>query len=123
MPGTGKDGRVLKGDILAFIKGDVQPIAAAEPAATAATAAPSTPALTAPVVEDVVVPLTGIQRAMAKSMNAAWSVPHFGYCDEVSMDGLIALRQQVRSPCHGACALYGVHAWLTRRSHLLVCFS
>lgn len=38
----------------------------------------------------------GIQRAMAKAMNAAWSVPHFGYCDEVCMDGLIKLRSQLK---------------------------
>lgn len=33
---------------------------------------------------------------MVKSMNAAWQVPHFGYCDEVRMDGLIDLRQRLK---------------------------
>ena len=32
---------------------------------------------------------------MVKSMNAAWAVPHFGYCDEITMDGLVSLRKLV----------------------------
>ena len=33
---------------------------------------------------------------MVKSMAAAWAVPHFGYCDEVHMDALMALRAQLK---------------------------
>jgi 2-oxoisovalerate dehydrogenase E2 component (dihydrolipoyl transacylase) len=33
---------------------------------------------------------------MAKSMTASWSVPHFGYCDEVVMDDIIALRKDLK---------------------------
>jgi hypothetical protein len=33
---------------------------------------------------------------MVKSMNAAWNVPHFGYCDEVVMDGLISMRAELK---------------------------
>jgi 2-oxoisovalerate dehydrogenase E2 component (dihydrolipoyl transacylase) len=33
---------------------------------------------------------------MVKSMNAAWNVPHFGYSDEVVMDGLMELRAEVK---------------------------
>ncbi len=29
-------------------------------------------------------------------MNAAWNVPHFGYSDEVVMDGLMELRAEVK---------------------------
>jgi len=90
----GKDGRVLKGDILAFIKNGG--VAAAVDTTPTSAPVPSTPTPAASTAEDVVVPLSGIQRAMAKSMNAAWSVPHFGYCDEVCMDGLISLRSQLK---------------------------
>jgi 2-oxoisovalerate dehydrogenase E2 component (dihydrolipoyl transacylase) len=33
---------------------------------------------------------------MVKSMNAAWSVPHFGYCDEIQMDALMDLRTRLK---------------------------
>ncbi len=39
---------------------------------------------------------SGIQRAMVKSMNAAWNVPHFVYCDEVVMDNLMQLRTELK---------------------------
>ena len=33
---------------------------------------------------------------MVKSMNAAWRVPHFVYCDEIVMDNLIQLRGELK---------------------------
>ena len=36
-------------------------------------------------------------RLMVKSMKAALKVPHFGYNDEVDMDGLVELRSQLKS--------------------------
>lgn len=41
-------------------------------------------------------PLRGLARIMVKTMSAAWTVPHFGYCDEIEMDGLIALRDRLK---------------------------
>ena len=44
-----------------------------------------------PVVsaDDRVEKLTGIRKAMVKSMQDALRIPHFGYCDEISADALI----------------------------------
>lgn len=38
---------------------------------------------------DRVEKLTGIRKAMVKSMHDALKIPHFGYCDEISADALI----------------------------------
>ena len=94
VPGTGKDGRILKSDILSFVAG-VEPF----PSTTAATAAPEMPAATTAAgltPPDRTEPIRGLKRAMVKSMNQSWQVPHFGYCDEVTVDGLIALREQLK---------------------------
>ena len=40
-------------------------------------------------VDDKVEKLTGIRKAMVKSMRDALNIPHFGYCDEISVDSLI----------------------------------
>jgi len=40
--------------------------------------------------------IKGIQRIMVKTMNAAAAVPTFGYCDEIVMDNLVALRKQIK---------------------------
>lgn len=105
--GTGKDGRVMKGDILAFLKARetgaqaTAPAPAAAAAASAPAAAP-TPALsalplpTSGIPADEERPLRGMTRVMVKTMTDAWAVPHFGYCDEVRMDALMKLREDIK---------------------------
>lgn len=34
---------------------------------------------------------------MVKAMTAALKIPHFGYCDEVDLSRLVALRAELRS--------------------------
>jgi 2-oxoisovalerate dehydrogenase E2 component (dihydrolipoyl transacylase) len=41
-------------------------------------------------------PIRGLQRMMVKSMTAAWQTPHFGYSDEVVVDGLMQARALLR---------------------------
>uniref|UniRef100_A0A3B4YNP5 Dihydrolipoamide acetyltransferase component of pyruvate dehydrogenase complex n=1 Tax=Seriola lalandi dorsalis TaxID=1841481 RepID=A0A3B4YNP5_SERLL len=117
--GTGKDGRILKEDILNFLAKqtgailpptpfqEIQtpgpgPAAAARPASTpaAVTPPPSTPrpAFTG---KDVTEPLKGFHRAMVKTMTAALMIPHFGYCDEVDLSRLVGLRSELRSVAEG----------------------
>ena len=47
--------------------------------------------------EDLVLPLRGYDRAMARAMTAAASVPHLLYCDDVRMDALHAARETLRA--------------------------
>ncbi|XP_054807524.1 lipoamide acyltransferase component of branched-chain alpha-keto acid dehydrogenase complex, mitochondrial [Prosopis cineraria] len=98
--GTGKDGRVLKEDVLkyAVMKGIVkhqsvplnadcgnqsQPVERNNCDATAKFEW---------TFEDRIVPLRGFQRAMVKTMSMASKVPHFYYVDEITCDALVELK-------------------------------
>ncbi|KAH7970820.1 hypothetical protein HPB49_015818 [Dermacentor silvarum] len=105
--GTGKDGRILKEDVLRYIElkqapRPSAPAKASTPAAALKQAAP-TPAK-APVhqkpvtvktlqaVADRVEQVKGIRKAMAKTMAQSLAIPHFGYCDEINVTRLVELR-------------------------------
>nr|KAJ3422615.1 hypothetical protein HK105_007296 [Polyrhizophydium stewartii] len=89
--GSGPAGRILKGDVLAFVNGEP---AASAPAPSAARAAPaSTAASTA--AKDEVIALTPIQKAMFKSMTKSLQIPHFGFSDEIALDATTAFRTAV----------------------------
>jgi 2-oxoisovalerate dehydrogenase E2 component (dihydrolipoyl transacylase) len=84
--GSGKDGRVMKEDILAFIDGKQQPEA---PKASGATKAASISSsgdkvvkiapLTGVKSDDVVKKLTGMKKAMTKTMTESRSIPFFTF--------------------------------------------
>ncbi|KAI4872913.1 hypothetical protein NFI96_005295 [Prochilodus magdalenae] len=114
--GTGKDGRILKEDILNFIAkqtGAILPpspfheIQPPPPAQAVITAKPQekkpppsvpTPIAPRPVFtgKDRTEPLTGFQKAMVKTMTAALKIPHFGYKDEVDLTQLVHLRSELK---------------------------
>jgi 2-oxoisovalerate dehydrogenase E2 component (dihydrolipoyl transacylase) len=86
VPGSGKDGRVLKEDVLARVEGGRT--TAAEPAATPARQAPG---------EVRVEPLRGVRAAMARQMvSAASTIPHFQYGEEIDVTELLALRERLK---------------------------
>lgn len=116
--GTGRDGRILKEDILNYLAkqtGAILPptpfqeiqtpppappptaAAAARPASTPASVRPP-PATPKPVFtgKDVSEPLKGFHKAMVKTMTAALKIPHFGYCDEVDLSRLVSLRAELK---------------------------
>ncbi|XP_069125946.1 lipoamide acyltransferase component of branched-chain alpha-keto acid dehydrogenase complex, mitochondrial-like [Argopecten irradians] len=113
--GTGKDGRVLKEDIMRHIQGGAPPVAVSTPTpvatptpiaapASAATPAPRpaapqipvVPAVTIPIGKDKTEPIKGVRKAMVKSMTEANSVPLFGYCDEIDVTSLVRLRERAK---------------------------
>eukprot|EP00123_Amoebidium_parasiticum_P012105 comp21122_c0_seq1/m.28547 comp21122_c0_seq1/g.28547 ORF comp21122_c0_seq1/g.28547 comp21122_c0_seq1/m.28547 type:complete len:506 (-) comp21122_c0_seq1:45-1562(-) len=108
--GTGKEGRVLKEDVVAYMEGmKTGGAVASVPVTAAPTAAVPAPAAAAPTptpmaaptpifasAADQVLPIRGIQKAMVKSMNAANMVPHFTYCDEITLNRLADLRNQLK---------------------------
>uniref|UniRef100_A0A3B4ECU8 Dihydrolipoamide acetyltransferase component of pyruvate dehydrogenase complex n=1 Tax=Pygocentrus nattereri TaxID=42514 RepID=A0A3B4ECU8_PYGNA len=113
--GSGKDGRILKEDILNFIAkqtGAILPPSPFQeiqppPPAPAAAAKPQekkpppsipTPIAPRPVFtgKDRTEPLKGFQKAMVKTMTAALKIPHFGYKDEVDLTQLVRLRSELK---------------------------
>ncbi|GGK63026.1 dihydrolipoyllysine-residue acetyltransferase [Amphritea balenae] len=93
IPGSGKDGRVMKEDVIAYRDG-LSTAPESQPAPTVPTTA------SAPVVasgEIRVEPIRGIKAAMAKQMTLATStIPHFTFGDEVNVTALLALRKQLK---------------------------
>ncbi|XP_010259495.1 PREDICTED: lipoamide acyltransferase component of branched-chain alpha-keto acid dehydrogenase complex, mitochondrial isoform X3 [Nelumbo nucifera] len=103
--GTGKDGRVLKEDVLKYIttKGIFR-----EPSASSQeTLVEQLPikeeksSYTFSVdgwhYEDSTVSLRGFQRSMVKSMTMAAKVPHFHYLEEINCDALVELKAAFQS--------------------------
>ncbi|KAG6053987.1 hypothetical protein E4U17_004169 [Claviceps sp. LM77 group G4] len=87
--GTGRDGRVLKGDIYKFVK------ARDESPGGATTGTPMRTSLssTRPGVQtETRIPLSPTQQMMFKSMTRSLSIPHFLYTDEINFTELVALR-------------------------------
>lgn len=98
--GTGPQGRIIKGDLLDYIR-----MIAAETTRPAIPAIQSTASVQAFAADrlkgkylqqDTVVPLTPVQKMMVKSMNAALQIPQFGYADEIRMDSLCSLRKELK---------------------------
>ncbi|KAL4236857.1 hypothetical protein ACF0H5_005242 [Mactra antiquata] len=113
--GTGRDGRILKEDILNFIAGKQpgvtqeitppapavsQPIASSpvvqQPATTPTPVIP--PKITPqPVLgEDTTERIKGIRKAMVKTMTAAQTIPPFGYYDEIDLTELVRFREMIK---------------------------
>ncbi|EDS27499.1 dihydrolipoamide branched chain transacylase E2 [Culex quinquefasciatus] len=98
---SGRNGRVLKGDVLEFLniipEGTVKPhpSIAAQQARTAAAAAPAVKPLELKQAETVV-PLKGVAKAMYKSMVEALKIPHFAYSDEIDVSKLVQVREDLK---------------------------
>ncbi|XP_069823651.1 lipoamide acyltransferase component of branched-chain alpha-keto acid dehydrogenase complex, mitochondrial [Dendropsophus ebraccatus] len=113
--GSGRDGRILKEDILNYLAkqtGAILPpspqmeITPPPPRKEVSKPSQKEKAPTLPVSfnkpitfsgKDVTEPLKGFHKAMVKSMTAALKIPHFGYCDEVDVTALVKLREDLKS--------------------------
>lgn len=91
---SGRNGRVLKGDVLEFLniipQGTVKPhptLLQGKPAA----AAPCSKSL------ETVVPLKGVAKAMYKSMSESLKIPHFAYSDEIDISKLVKVREALKT--------------------------
>lgn len=89
--GSGKEGRVLKEDVLEHIHhNEVEPTSS-KPAPTIGEA--HNPEQDAPRIE----PLRGVRAVMAKRMVAsAATIPHFHYGEEIDVTELLALRERLK---------------------------
>ena len=86
--GSGKDGRVLKADVLSHLE---------QPAAGASSASTSKPQRPEQSQEVRVEPIKGMQAVMAKRMVASAStIPHFNFSEDIDVTELLNLRQQLK---------------------------
>merc|ERR1712106_164385 len=112
--GSGKEGRVLKEDILSHVSSKTPvPIPAhtapmytpatpaAAPAPTPAKPAAPVPVRPAPIFlgEDRTEATSFMMKAVTKSMSEALKIPHFGYKDEIDMSQLVKLRKDLKAMC------------------------
>lgn len=83
--GTGKDGRVMKEDVLRFLE------------SSSASANPVTPVETTPATKvfETVSPLNPIQKQMFNTMSRSLTIPHFLYADEIELDNIARLRKSI----------------------------
>ncbi|WP_417531587.1 dihydrolipoyllysine-residue acetyltransferase [Marinobacter lipolyticus] len=95
--GSGRDGRVLKADVLAHLD---KPAASAQGQARAGESQPAIGrARRQPEGEQEVrvEPIRGIKAAMARSMVAsATTIPHFIYSEDIDVTDLLKLREQLK---------------------------
>ena len=103
--GSGKGGRVLKGDVLKII----DPSGTSEmklftstngsnATPTTSNAPITTPPIPIPMEEyaTTIVPIRGYNRHMVKSMTLSLQVPHMVYSDEINVDALTDVRDSLR---------------------------
>lgn len=104
--GTGKNGRVLKQDIDAYLAGGVAPQTEAPKQAVEEKAAPAQEQKATPAPQPVVLEgefpetrekMSGIRRAIAKAMvNSKHTAPHVTLMDEVDVTKLVAHRKKFK---------------------------
>uniref|UniRef100_A0A8C8YW67 Dihydrolipoamide acetyltransferase component of pyruvate dehydrogenase complex n=1 Tax=Prolemur simus TaxID=1328070 RepID=A0A8C8YW67_PROSS len=98
--GSGKDGRILKEDILNYLEKQTGAILPPSPKAEIIPPLPKPKDMTIPIPvftgKDKTEPIKGFQKAMVKTMSAAMKIPHFGYCDEVDLTELVKLREELK---------------------------
>ena len=97
VPGSGKQGRVLKEDVQAYLAREASAIATA-PVSEAASTAPSPTGEAEVRIE----PLRGVRAAMARQMVASAStIPHFQYGEELDVTDLLAMRERLKPVAEG----------------------
>ncbi|MEQ6888206.1 dihydrolipoyllysine-residue acetyltransferase [Halomonas sp. CS7] len=97
VPGSGKQGRVLKEDIQAFLARGETASQEASPTAASPAEQAQAPARSSAQGEVRVEPMRGIRAAMARKMVASAStIPHFQYGEELDVTELLALRERLK---------------------------
>ncbi|WP_029014326.1 pyruvate dehydrogenase complex dihydrolipoamide acetyltransferase [Niveispirillum irakense] len=109
--GTGPNGRIVKADVEAALKGGA-PKAAAAPAAAAPQAAAPAPVAAAAAPKGIdakaladklgmkykVLPNSGMRKTIAKRLTEAWqTIPHFGLAVDCEIDNLLKLRAELNA--------------------------
>ena len=98
--GSGKQGRVLKEDVLNFLAGDKATHGSSQ--TFAPTASPNLTAIPGVVAEDRVEVIRGVRKIMAERMaDSVATIPHFTFVDELDVTELMQLRRNLNEQ-HGS---------------------
>ncbi|GAA5894895.1 hypothetical protein JCM8208_006099 [Rhodotorula glutinis] len=106
LTGTGKNGRVTKEDVYAFVSGGSSSSASpstpsaprpASPSPAPAAAKSSPPPAPTATTDSTTVPLSPTRRAMFRAMTASLAIPHFAYSDTLDVTELERLRRSLSS--------------------------
>ncbi|GFS90748.1 lipoamide acyltransferase component of branched-chain alpha-keto acid dehydrogenase complex, mitochondrial [Nephila pilipes] len=102
--GTGKDGRILKEDVFAFLeKRKAQETQQVPKEPPKVLSPPDTGRIktvvdaSPPVGKDRTEPIKGYKKAMVKTMSRSLAVPCFSYCDEIDITSLMHTRDKLRN--------------------------
>jgi len=95
--GSGKDGRVLKADVLAHLEQAGQNARSGRRTGTSGKRARKPRGLTEQSGEVIVEAILGMQAVMAKRMvESASTIPHFNFSEDIDVTELLNLRQQLK---------------------------
>ncbi|MEP1216843.1 MAG: dihydrolipoyllysine-residue acetyltransferase [Marinobacter sp.] len=96
--GSGKDGRVLKADVLAHLDKPTAPAQSREDTAESQPASQSRERRMPEREQEVrIEPIKGMKAAMARSMvKSATTIPHFIYSEDIDVTDLLKLREQLK---------------------------
>ncbi|XP_055546772.1 lipoamide acyltransferase component of branched-chain alpha-keto acid dehydrogenase complex, mitochondrial [Wyeomyia smithii] len=93
---TGRNGRVLKGDVLEYLniipEGTVKP----HPTLLRGQAPVTSQVEKDKTTLETVVPLKGVAKIMVKSMTECLKIPHFAYSDEIDVSKLVSMRESLK---------------------------
>lgn len=97
--GTGKDGRVMKEDVMRYHSElqNIKPETPSSQDSAPSSATSATAVASLPVGEATTIPLNNIQKQMFKTMSRSLAIPHFLYTDEIELDNLVALRKRANA--------------------------
>lgn len=101
--GTGPNGRVTRDDVLAFLDGGSSTTTVLSSGATTkgVIGVPQQPPLTGITGQDQVKKITGMKKAMTKTMTQALSIPTFTYSDDIDATDLMRLRKELKEHIPG----------------------
>lgn len=100
--GTGPNGRVTRDDILAFMNGTATQTVLSTGATTKGViGVPQQPPLSGITGQDHVKKITGMKKAMTKTMTQALSIPTFTYSDDIDATDLMRLRTELKEHIPG----------------------
>ncbi|MCM0612099.1 dihydrolipoyllysine-residue acetyltransferase [Marinobacter sediminum] len=96
--GSGKDGRVLKADVLAHLDKPAAPARSQESSSESQPATMNRESRKPASEQEVrVEPIRGMKAAMARSMvTSATTIPHFIYSEDIDVTDLLSLREQLK---------------------------